>query len=472
MSLRTQILVYVVAVMSIVFTLVAATLIPDRILSQRYNLKLGQESAHSLAALLESLSEQERRELLNTRPRVFLEESILRGWVLATESGDLVTSRMPEVVPKQLTADIVKKMDFDDVQHFKSRSGEGLVLYSSINRQLLEPTASLWQIFAVMAFGTVMLLVVIYTLMLRLIVKPVERLAKASHATAAAGGLIAVVPHTDRKDEIGELVRAYNRMAGEVNDLRLNLEKRVEEATRDLKAAQSQIVLSDRLSMAGRLAAGVAHEINNPLGGMINAARTLKSRAPSGGKEGEYLEVIVEGLSRIQGIVSAMLQFSRPVQQAAAVDLREVIDNALLFCRHRIEQKQVKLEKDFDSNGATFSVTGHRSELGQVFLNLMVNALDAMEAAGTRSHTLTLRLRKEGAEILASVADTGTGMTPEVKERAGQFFYSTKAEGKGTGLGLAVVQHIVLQQQGTMAIDSIEGSGTTVTVRLPIPVTQ
>jgi signal transduction histidine kinase len=80
---------------------------------------------------------------------------------------------------------------------------------------------------------------------------------------------------------------------------------------------------------------------------------------------------------------------------------------------------------------------------------------------------LTLRLRGQGEQILASVVDTGTGMTSEVKERAGQFFYTTKPEGKGTGLGLAVVQHIVLRQQGTVSIDSKEGSGTTVTVVLP-----
>jgi len=316
-----------------------------------------------------------------------------------------------------------------------------------------------------------LLLLVIYTLMLRLIVKPVERLAAASHATAAARGLIPTVPHTDRPDEIGKLVRAYNNMATEVNDLRLNLEKRVQESTRDLEAAQKQIVLSDRLSMAGRMAAGVAHEVNNPLGGMINAVRTLKSKAPPGGKESEYLELILEGLSRIQGIVSAMLQFSRPAQQASSVDLREVIDGALMFCNHRIQQKHVKLQKDYEANGtAEICVIGHRSELGQVFLNLMVNALDAMEAAGEREHTLTLRLRGEGAQVLASVSDTGTGMSAEVKERAGQFFYSTKAEGKGTGLGLAVVQHIVLRQRGTMTIDSKEGAGTTVTVRLPAEV--
>ncbi len=468
MSLRTQILFYVAAVMAIVYTLVAATLLPARMQTQSDNLHLGREAADSFETLLQSLSEPERRSLLTGKPRFFLKERVLEGWIIAEEDGRTVAWCMPTETPAQLSPEFIKQQRFDDVRHLKSKDDEALVLYALYNRRLLEPSISLLQIFVVMAFGTILLMFVIYTLLLRLIVKPVERLAAASHATATGRGLIPTVPHTDRGDEIGELVRAYNNMAAEVNDLRLNLEKRVRESTRDLEAAQNQIVLSDRLSVAGRIAAGVAHEVNNPLGGMINAVRTLKSKAPSGGKEGEYLDLILEGLSRIQGIVSAMLQFSRPAQQATSVDLREVIDGALLFCRHRIQQKNVKLEKDYDTNGTkSMSVTGHRAELGQVFLNLMVNALDAMESAGDRPHTLTLRLRGQGEQILASVVDTGTGMTPEVKERAGQFFYTTKPEGKGTGLGLAVVQHIVLRQQGTVSIDSKEGSGTTVTVVLP-----
>ena len=102
-----------------------------------------------------------------------------------------------------------------------------------------------------------------------------------------------------------------------------------------------------------------------------------------------------------------------------------------------------------------------------MFLNLIVNAFDAMEAQGPGPHTLTLRLRRQGTQIVASVADTGKGMTAEEKEQAGRFFYTTKGESKGTGLGLAVAEHIVLQHGGSMTIKSAPGQGTTVNVTLP-----
>ena len=200
---------------------------------------------------------------------------------------------------------------------------------------------------------------------------------------------------------------------------------------------------------------------------MINAARTLRARAAPG-RDSEYLDLIVDGLARVQAIVASMLQFSRPVQQSGSVDLREVLDGALMFCRYRIQNMNVTVTKNYDAPGATaFSVVANRTELGQVFLNLLVNALDAMESKGAGPHTLTLNLARGENTVVISVGDTGTGMKPEVKERAGQFFYTTKAEGKGTGLGLAVVQHIVLRHNGTLSLESTEGSGTKVVVTLP-----
>jgi len=242
----------------------------------------------------------------------------------------------------------------------------------------------------------------------------------------------------------------------------------VAEATRNLEAAQNQIVVSERLSSAGRMAAGVAHEVNNPLGGMLNAARSLKAKAAPGTRESEYLDLILEGLSRIQHIMANLLQFSRPAQETAKVDMREVMEGALLFCRHRCNTLNVKVAKEIEEGASPrLEVQGHRSELGQVFLNLIVNALDAIEAQGPGQHTLTLRLRRQGAQIVAGVADTGKGMTAEEREQAGRFFYTTKSEGQGTGLGLALAQHIVIQHGGSMTIESTPGQGTVVNVLLP-----
>ncbi|MCY3020998.1 MAG: HAMP domain-containing sensor histidine kinase [Planctomycetota bacterium] len=469
MSLRARMLGYVVAVMAIVFVMVAVTILPDTIRDPKVTLAAGDEAATTLQVLFQRLSASERRALLQSDAPLFHGRHILRGWLLVTLDGDVQAWAMPEPDPGRVTDDYLARQHFNHMLSVFTPDGEKLLLYARTARSI-EPVLDLWGLFLVMAVGTLFLVLVIYGLMLRLVIKPVERLAAATRSPAVAKGLLPQVPHTERKDEVGELVRAYNQMAAEVNDLRSNLERRVAEATRDLEAAQNQIVVSERLSAAGRMAAGVAHEINNPLGGMLNATRSLKARAAPGSRDSEYLDLVLEGLSRIQNIMANLLQFSRPVQQAAAVNLADVLDGALLFCQHRFGKVNVQVEKDCpqgpDAQPAV--VLGHRAELGQVFLNLLVNALDAMEANGPGPHTLTLRLRRNGTQVCASVADTGAGMTAKELEQAGRFFYSTKGEGKGTGLGLAVAQHIVLQHGGRLKIESTPGKGTTVTVILPV----
>lgn len=468
MSLRTRIFTYVVAIMGIVFVMVIATLLPDA-MHLKHRFAIGQKMGHALKATLEQLTSDQRRDMLTAHPHLFLDQQLLDGWVLINENGVPVVWMMPSEKPDKASAEFVTGQHFDYWNTVFTRDHERLVLYARTNTSSADASLDVWGIFWVMVLGALVLVLVLYGFMLRLIIKPVERLAAASRSTAFVKGLLHQVPHTDREDEIGELIRAYNNMTNEVNDLRLNLERRVTEATTNLEAAQSQLVLSERLSVAGRMAAGVAHEINNPLGGMLNATRALKTKAVPGSRDGEYLDLVLDGLGRIQAIVTTMLQFSRPTQQASSVDLKAVIEGALLFCEHRFETMNLQIEKDFTSSGnPVFFIMGYRSELGQVFLNLFVNALDAMDAKESGPHHLKVQLRHENDAVIASVVDNGIGMPAPVKERAGQFFYSTKGEGKGTGLGLAVVQHIVMRHGGWLSIDSTEGQGTTVTLTLPV----
>jgi len=469
MNLRARILLYVAAVMAIVFLLVVLSFLPDTLRPPKAREEAGRQMSEALRILFEHLPAQQRHEMLAAGQPLFGNQDLLEGWALAGTDGALQAWVMPGPRPGRLAGESLAAQHFSHALTVSPPDGEQLVLYTRV-RSGLGSVPDIGGIFLAMALGTLFLALVVYQFLVRLVVKPVERLAAASRA-AAVKGLLPQVPQTERRDEIGELVRAYNKMAAEVNDLRVNLEQRVAEATRNLEAAQNQIVVSERLSAAGRMAAGVAHEVNNPLGGMLNAARSLKAKAAASGRESEYLDLILEGLSRIQSIMASLLQFSRPAQQISKVDLKEVVEGALLFCRHRCDKLGLKVKKDYapGPQDQALEVQGHRSELGQVFLNLIVNALDAMEAKGPGEHTLTLGLRRQGAQIVASVADTGKGMTAEEKEQAGRFFYTTKGEGKGTGLGLALAQHIVLQHGGSMTIESAPEQGTTVNVTLPGP---
>jgi len=467
MSLRARILLYVIAVMGIIFVLVVAAILPSTLHDPRAQQAMARDGALTLKAMFESIRRDQLKELLDRKPLLFTEQNVLEGWILSTSDGKVLYWSHPAERQETVGAEAtLPRIDY--MVSMQTIDGDLLELYVSASRRPVKDGLDWWSIFLVMAVGTALLAFVVYGLILRLVIKPVERMAAASRASSATRGLLLPVASTEREDEIGELVRSYNKMVTEVNDLRRRLEQNVEQKTSELEAAQKQLVLSDRLSMAGRLAAGVAHEVNNPLGGMLNAARSLQARAADGSREREYLDLILDGLARIQHTMSALLQFSRPAQQETSFDVVDVLDGAFMFCRHRCTALKIEVVREIDTAHGRLTVRGHRSELGQVFLNLFVNAIDALESveSGT-SPKLTLSVRREAGKIVAAVSDNGAGMTAEVKERVGQFFFSTKSEGKGTGLGLAIAQHIVMQHKGLLVIDSAPGSGTTMRVLLP-----
>lgn len=470
MKLRAKIFIVTLAMMAILYALVVTALLPglvDRRLRAR--METGQASARALAVYLETLPHDARSRALQDRAHKVFSRSALGFWFIEDGEGRTVAWSESGPVPDRIGPEERehRKARIEMPLAFGDKIEEAWILYArpagsfSVGREL-------WTVFVVMFVGALMMGLAIYLLLLRLVVLPVERLASASRAAAGGRGALPRVPHTNRSDEVGDLMRSYNAMADEVNDLRLNLEQRVSQAISELEAAQKKLVMSERLSVTGKLAAGVAHEINNPLGGMLNAARSLQSKAPDDSRERRYAELMVEGLGRIQRIVSTMLQFARPTDLHGVANLVEVIDGALMFCQYRLSKNQITLEKDYPEDLADSArVIGNQAGLGQIFLNLVVNAIDAMETKGGGPHRLAIRLRKGDGQVAASVQDSGIGMSAEIQTQAGEPFYSTKSEGRGTGLGLAIVKHIIQEHNGVLDIDSKEGEGTCITVRLP-----
>ncbi|MBI3829394.1 MAG: HAMP domain-containing histidine kinase [Planctomycetes bacterium] len=467
MKLRAKILLLIASLMGILYVLVAAALLPEMAgPSVRKSRERGEAAAQMLATILELIPRDQRRLALAERREIFNVQPAPGEWSVCDGDDRVVGWSRPEAPPERL--DEKQRDGMNIVRHIADPEGrEAWTLYLAAPPPDLALERELWALFISMLVGTVMLGVAVYMLTLRLVINPVERLAAASRLVAGGHGILPKVPHSERTDEIGALVRSYNAMVDEVNDLRVNLERRVHEAVQNLEEAQKKLIVSERLSVSGRLAAGVAHEINNPLGGMLNAARSLQKKAEPGTRDAEYIEMIVEGLGRVQNIVSSMLRFARPTQERGRTDLAEVIDGALLFSKHRITSMNVEVVKEYPKPGETHAViTGNRAELGQVFLNLIVNALDAM-AARESPRLLTVSAGLRDTRAFARVADTGLGMSEETRKKAGEFFFSTKAEGHGTGLGLAIVNHIVNEHGGTMEIESAEGKGSAFTVWLP-----
>jgi signal transduction histidine kinase len=299
------------------------------------------------------------------------------------------------------------------------------------------------------------------------ILKPLDELA-AGASRAARGDFAEPVPvHEGAQDEIAEVAAAFNAMMAELNAYRMDLEEQVGKSVRKARAAERNLVTAQRLAAMGTLAAGIAHDINNPLGGMINAVRALRREDLPREKREEYLALVEEGLERVGQTVQKVLQFTPHRVAPRPCDLADVADRALALARHRIEESGVRAEVDVPAEG--LPVFGDPWELQQVVLNLVVNAVDAIRARRPAGGgTVSLRGTAADGEVRLRVGDDGVGMTEDQVARAFDLFYTTKGVGEGTGLGLSMVHSTVESHGGRVEIRSKPGEGTTVEVVLPM----
>lgn len=311
---------------------------------------------------------------------------------------------------------------------------------------------------ATVVLAVLLVLLPVYAFMSRLIVGPVRALAAASRLLRAGGEPAAVAGHT-RADEMGSLIRSFNDMAREVISYRRELEKRVEEATRSRLATEESLIRAQRISATSRLAAGIAHEINNPLSGLINAVRALSEGDLDAKKRQEYLALARDGLERIRSVTERMLYFQKG-RRIAAVDLRNVVAEALSLAAPRTKGIAVTPELP----PQPLALEADASELVQVLLNLLMNAADALGA--TADPRISVRLERRGDHAVLEVADNGSGMNQETQRHAFDLFYSGKPG--GTGLGLAISHTIVENHGGRMELESAPGQGALLRVLLPL----
>ena len=234
------------------------------------------------------------------------------------------------------------------------------------------------------------------------------------------------------------------------------------------KQAQEALRKSEKLAVAGRLAASIAHEINNPLEAVTNLLYLIRHSDTFAEALG-YLGTAEQELSRVTEIVTQTLRFYRQPSQPALLEVNEVLDSLLLLFQPRLVGANIKVKKDFEDVGPIMGLGG---ELRQVFANLITNALDAMREGGT----LTIRVRhareltnglRPGVRI--SIADTGCGIPPEIRPRIFEPFVSTK-DNTGTGLGLWVSSEIVQKHSGSIRLKTrtTVDSGTVFSVFIPI----
>ncbi len=323
------------------------------------------------------------------------------------------------------------------------------------------------------ALGVLALAVFFYVFAQSQFVRPVAALLHATHRVAS--DQLDVEIRSTAKDELGllaasfnEMTRSLQRVEAELDQVMEHLEQRVEERTAALKAAQDQLVRGEKLSSLGKLSASIAHEINNPLAGILTFAKLMIRTLEQGLPDEAGRKVLVRNLALVQReterctvIVRNLLDFARERPMALKeVSINQVVEESLSLIANQIAIQGVVLEKDL---AATPPVEADFGQLRQAFINIAINAVEAMGKGGH----LTVATRPvpslDAVEI--SFADTGPGIPHHVLQKIFDPFFTTKE--KGTGLGLSVVYGIVERHKGKVEVQSEVGRGAKFTIRLP-----
>lgn len=264
----------------------------------------------------------------------------------------------------------------------------------------------------------------------------------------------------------GELTAAFaNQAAIAIENARLyeDIRQRMD----DLHRAQAQLVQSAKMAAIGRLSAGIAHELNNPLTAILLSAKSLLRHLPEASEEHRELTAIVDEVRRTADIVRGLLDFSRQTElHRQRVEVNQVLQESLALVRRLIAQRGIVIQELYAPDLPRLYLDANRMK--QVFLNIITNAADAMPQPGQ----LTLLTERVGEEVGIRIRDTGTGILPEHLHRLFEPFFTTKPVGEGTGLGLSVSLGIVQDHGGRIEVESCVGEGTCFSIMLPIAVTE
>jgi two-component system NtrC family sensor kinase len=321
-----------------------------------------------------------------------------------------------------------------------------------------------------MALLFVVLLLVILYFSTTQIINPLQKMVVATKEIAK--GDLSHRVEIQSMDEIGTLADSFNQMTEnlKVANQKLiewgrTLEKKVEERTKELTEIQDHLFQSEKLASLGKLAAGIAHEINNPLGGILIYSHLLLEDTPKKSPYHENLKKIVKETSRCKDIVKGLLEFARPKEpEASLININDIVESSLALMERQALFQNIKIKKSFTSDIP--KIIADSAQLQQVFMNIILNAAEAMDGNGIL--TLNTSLDGDRKFIEVKFSDSGHGIKKEDKKRLFEPFFTTKEVGKGTGLGLAISYSIIRKHNGTIDVKSRVGKGSTFTVKLPV----
>ncbi|NVO04499.1 MAG: HAMP domain-containing protein [Rhodoferax sp.] len=307
----------------------------------------------------------------------------------------------------------------------------------------------------------------------RLVYVPLNDLDGAAQRISA-GELEQQVP-VRSGDDFGRVAESFNTMSAalhesrlQMEDLVLSLESKVEERTRELLAARAEVAQGVKLAAIGVLASGIAHELNNPLTGVLTFTSLMRKKAVDGSEDAEDLDLVIRETKRCASIIKRLLDFAREkVPTSGYYQLNQVVDDTVRMVDKPAALQQVRIVRDFEEHLP--DIWGDADLIKQVVMNLLVNAQQAIVGSGTV--TVGTRLHQEAGQqtmVELTVTDTGCGIPAAHLERIFDPFFTSKEVGKGTGLGLSVSYGIVRTHGGRISVESSVGEGSSFHVFLPV----
>lgn len=280
-------------------------------------------------------------------------------------------------------------------------------------------------------------------------ISPITHLATTMEKTG--GDYLDVKVEVKGHDELAVLGERFNSMI-----------ERIKQANEELRKTHEKLVQSEKLASVGILAAGVAHEINNPLGGVFNCVQMLKLNGNNPELRGKYLDLIKEGLDRIENTVSKLLWMSRKGDHTpVSINVKDSINGVCTFVGYKLKKGKIQFFNEVE-DGLFMIFDPH--DFHQVILNLFINAIHAMKDEGC----LTVRGYRDDSKIKVEVIDTGEGIAQENLGKIFDPFFTTKPPGEGTGLGLWLSYDIVRNYNGEISVESEVGKGSKFTLSFPV----
>jgi len=346
----------------------------------------------------------------------------------------------------------------------------GILYVGMLEKPYIDTAHKVMITFTFMASMLVILLLVLLYFSTNRFINPLLKIVEATQKIAK--GDLSHKVKVNSTDEIGYLAESFNKMTDDLDaankkliEWGKTLEKKVEERTKELREMQAHLIQSEKLASLGKLAAGVAHEINNPLGGILIYSHLILEDIDKETPYYDNLRKIVKETSRCKEIVKGLLEFARPKEpETSIVNINDVVEKALSIMETKTLFQNIKIKKKYSSSLP--KITADSAQLQQVFINIIINAAEAMEGNG--SLTIETGINDQEKQIYIRFQDTGPGIPEEVKNRLFEPFFTTKEVGKGTGLGLAISYSFIRKHKGTIKVKSRVNEGSTFIVKLPI----